>query len=132
MNPQEISQLQNARAIRDTVELISVTTKGDGTLKQFGDDVFGYLDEHFIVLQRLTDLGAKISLVPPEYEILLQCLYIMAKNKSYDVAAAMEFSRIYNRDVLSRIDASLKDARNLLEEVAAQKANHKEHEKCTK
>lgn len=122
MKPQEISQLQNARAIRDTVKLISVATEGDGTLKSFGDDVFGYLDEHFIVLQRLTDLGAKISLVPPEYEILLQCLYIMAKNKSYDVAAAMEFSRIYNPDVLSRITNSLVDAQKLLEEITAQEA----------
>lgn len=127
-----MNQLQNAKAICNTVKLIANTTEGDSTLKSFGDDVFGYLDEHFIVLQRLTDLGAKISPEPSEYEILLQCLYITAKNKPYDVAAAMEFSRIYNRDVLSRIDTSLKDAHNLLEEVAAQKANHKGHEKCTK
>lgn len=127
-----MNQLQNAKAIRDTMAVIANTTKGDGARKSFGDDVFGYLEEHFIVLQRLTDLGAKISPEPSEYEILLQYLYIMAKNKPYDVAAAMEFSRIYNRDVLGRIDASLKEARKLLEEVAAKKANHKEDEKCTK
>lgn len=114
--------LQNAKAICNTVKLIANTTEGDGALKSFGDDVFGYLDEHFIVLQRLTDLGAKISPEPSEYEILLQCLYIMAKNRSYDVAAAMEFSRIYNRDILSRIDASLGEARKLLEEIEAQEA----------
>ena len=113
---------QNAKAICDTVEFIANTTEGDSALRPFGDDVFGYLDEHFIVLQRLTDLGAKISPEPSEYEILLQCLYIMAKNKPYDVAAAMEDSRIYNRDVLSRIDASLKTASKLLEEIEVQEA----------
>lgn len=117
-----MNQLQNAKAICNTVKLIANTTEGDSTLKSFGDDVFGYLDEHFIVLQRLTDLGAKISPEPSEYEILLQCLYITAKNKPYDVAAAMEFSRIYNRDALGRIDASLEEARKLLEEIEAQKA----------
>ena len=127
-----MNQLQNAKAICNTVKLIANTTEGDSALKSFGGDVHGYLEDHFIVLQRLTTLGAKISPEPSEYEILLQCLYIMAKNKPYDVAAAMEFSRIYNCDVLSRIDASLKDAHNLLEKVVAQKANHKEHEKCTK
>lgn len=132
MMPQEISQLQNARAIRDTVKIIADTTEGDSALKSFSGDVFGYLSDHFIVLQRLTTLGVKISPEPSEYEILLQCLHILTCNKVYDVADAMEDSRIYNRDVLSRIYTSLEDARNLLEEVAAQKANHKEYGKCTK
>lgn len=115
--------LQNAKAIRDTVRLIADTTEGDSALKSFGNDVSGYLDEYFTVLQRLTTLGMEISSVPSEYEILLQCLHILTSNKqTYDVAAAMEFSRIYNRDVLGRIDASLKEARNLLEEAEAQKA----------
>lgn len=105
---------QNAKAICNTVKLIANTTEGDSALKSFSGDVYGYLEDHFIVLQRLTTLGAKISPEPSEYEILLQCLYIMAKNKPYDVAAAMEFSRIYNRDVLSRIDTSLEEARKLL------------------
>lgn len=127
-----MNQLQNAKAICNTVKLIANTTEGDSALKSFGGDVFGYLSGHFIVLQRLTALGAKISPEPAEYEILLQCLYILARNEVYDVADAMEDGRIYNRDVLSRIDTSIKDAQNLLEKVVAQKANHKEHEKCTK
>lgn len=118
MNPQEISKLQNARAIRDTVRIIANTTEGDSALKSFGGDVFGYLSGHFIVLQRLTALGAKISPEPAEYEILLQCLYILARNKVYDVADAMEDGRIYNRDVLSRIDTSIKDAQNLVQQIA--------------
>ena len=118
-----MNQLQNAKVICNTVKLIANTTEGDSALKSFGGDVHGYLEDHFIVLQRLTTLGAKISPVPSEYEILLQCLHILTSNKqTYDVAAAMEFSRIYNRDVLGRIDASLKEARNLLEEAEAQKA----------
>lgn len=128
-----MNQLQNAKAICDTVKLIANTTEGDSALESFGGDVHGYLEDHFLVLQRLTTLGAKISPEPSGYEILLQCLHILiSKEQVYGVAAAMEFSRIYNRDVLSRIDTSLKDAHNLLEEVAAQKANHKGHEKCTK
>lgn len=128
-----MNQLQNAKVICNTVKLIANTTEGDSALKSFGGDVHGYLEDHFIILQRLTTLGAKISPEPSEYEILLQCLHILTGDEQpYGVAAAMEFSRIYNRDVLSRIDASLKDAYNLLEEVADQKANHKEHEKCTK
>lgn len=118
MNPQEISKLQNARAIRDTVRIIANTIEGDSALKSFGGDVFGYLSGHFIVLQRLTALGAKISPEPAEYEILLQCLYILARNKVYDVADAMEDGRIYNRDVLSRIDTSIKDAQNLVQQIA--------------
>lgn len=128
-----MNQLQNAKAICNTVKLIANTTEGDSALKSFGGDAHGYLEDHFIVLQRLTTLGAKISPEPSEYEILLQCLHILTSDEQpYGVEAAMEFSRIYNRDVLSRIYTSLEDARNLLEEVAAQKANHKEHEKCTK
>lgn len=128
-----MNQLQNAKVICNTVKLIANTTEGDSALKSFGGDVHGYLEDHFIVLQRLTTLGAKISPEPSEYEILLQCLHILASDEQpYGVEAAMEFSRIYNRDVLSRIYTSLEDARNLLEEVAAQKANHKGHEKCTK
>lgn len=128
-----MNQLQNAKAICNTVKLIANTTEGDSALKSFGGDVHGYLEDHFLVLQRLTTLGAKISPEPSGYEILLQCLHILiSKEQVYGVAAAMEFSRIYNRDVLSRIDTSLKDAHNLLEKVVAQKANHKEHEKCTK
>lgn len=128
-----MNQLQNAKVICNTVKLIANTTEGDSALKSFGGDVHGYLEDHFIVLQRLTTLGAKISPEPSEYEILLQCLHILISDEQpYGVEAAMEFSRIYNRDVLSRIDASLKDAYNLLGEVAAQKANHKGHEKCTK
>ena len=121
MNPQEISKLQNARAIRDTVRIIANTTEGDSALKSFGGDVFGYLSGHFIVLQRLTALGAKISPEPAEYEILLQCLYILARNEVYDVADAMEDGRIYNRDVLSRIDTSIKDAQNLVQQIAIDK-----------
>lgn len=118
MNPQEISKLQNARAIRDTVRIIANTTEGDSALKSFGGDVHGYLEDHFIVLQRLTTLGAKISPEPSEYEILLQCLHILTgKEQVYDVDAAMEFSRIYNRDVLSRIDASLTDAQELVRQI---------------
>ena len=128
-----MNQLQNAKVICNTVKLIANTTEGDSALKSFGGDVHGYLEDHFIVLQRLTTLGAKISPEPSEYEILLQCLHILISDEQpYGVEAAMEFSRIYNRDVLSRIDASLKDAHNLLEKVVAQKANHKEYGKCTK
>lgn len=108
---------QNAKAICDTVEFIASTNEGDSSLKSFSGDVYGYLDAHFIVLQRLTTLGAKISPEPSEYEILLQCLHILTCNKVYDVADAMENSRIYNRDVLSRIDTSLEEARKLLRRV---------------
>lgn len=106
---------QNAKAICDTVEFIASTNEGDSSLKSFGGDVHGYLEDHFIVLQRLTTLGAKISPEPSEYEILLQCLHILISDEQpYGVEAAMEFSRIYNRDVLSRIDTSLEEARKLL------------------
>lgn len=118
MNPQEINQLQNARAIRDTVRLIADTTEGDSALEPFGNDVYGYLEDHFIVLQRLTTLGVGISSEPSEYEILLQCLHELTnKERTYDVTDAMEFSRIYNHDVLSRIDASLKTAQELVQQI---------------
>lgn len=106
---------QNAKAICDTVEFIASTNEGDSSLKSFSGDVYGYLDAHFIVLQRLTTLGAKISPEPSEYEILLQYLHILLNDggKIYDIDAAMKSSRIYNRDVLSRIDASRDAAREL-------------------
>ena len=110
-----MNQLQNAKAICDTVEFIASTNEGGSALKSFGGDVHGYLEDHFIVLQRLTTLDAKISPEPSEYEILLQCLHILTSDEQpYGVEAAMEFSRIYNRDVLSRIDTSLEEARKLL------------------
>lgn len=109
-NQQQSQQLYNAKAIKDTIDFIAKVYEDDSyiAIPGFGDEVFGYLEEHFIILQRLTALGVKISPEPSEYEILLQYLHILINSggKIYDVDAAMNSSRIYNRDVLRRIDAS--------------------------
>lgn len=114
---QSNQQLYNAKAIKDTIDFIAKVYEDNSyiAIPCFGKEVFGYLEEHFIILQRLTALGVKISPEPSEYEILLQYLHILINNggKIYDVDAAMNSSRIYNRDVLRRIDASRDAAREL-------------------
>ena len=116
-NQQSNQQLYNAKAIKDTIDFIAKVYEDNSyiAIPGFNNEVFGYLEEHFIILQRLTALGVKISPEPSEYEILLQYLHILVNSggKIYDVDAAMKSSRIYNRDVLSRIDASRDVAREL-------------------